>query len=140
MAVLADGGTPQEAFHAADGVVDEGDCPGAGPPPFQDVDTNGDGKIDREEARAMFGQDEDGNPDPEFDSRFDSRAGDDGFVDQAEYNQADQDGGQPPECDVCGYQFTGPEDHHVVTVISAIMFILAIIMTAMVTVMYVTSP
>jgi Ca2+-binding EF-hand superfamily protein len=95
-----------------DGVVDEGDCPGAGPPPFQDVDTNDDGKIDREEARAMFGQDEDGNPDPEFDSRFDSRAGDDGFVDQAEYNQADQDGGQPPECDVCGYQFTGPEDHH----------------------------
>ena len=83
-----------------------------GPPPFQEVDTNGDGKIDREEARAMFGQDEDGNPDPEFDSRFDSRAGDDGFVDQAEYNQADQDGGQPPECDVCGYQFTGPEDHH----------------------------
>ena len=83
-----------------------------GPPPFQEVDTNGDGKIDREEARAMFGQDEDGNPDPEFDSRFDSRAGDDGFVDQAEYNQADQDGGQPPECDVCGYTFTGEGDHH----------------------------
>ena len=83
-----------------------------GPPPFQEVDTNGDGKIDREEARAMFGQDEDGNPDPEFDSRFDSRAGDDGLVDQAEYDQADQDGGQPPECDVCGYTFTGEGDHH----------------------------
>ena len=95
-----------------DGVVDEGDCPGAGPPPFQHVDTNGDGKIDREEARAVFGQDEDGNPDPEFDSRFDSRAGDDGLVDQAEYDQADQDGGQPPECDVCGYTFTGEGDHH----------------------------
>ena len=95
-----------------DGVVDEGDCPGAGPPPFQHVDTNGDGKIDREEARDKFGQDEDGNPDPEFDSRFDSRAGDDGLVDQAEYDQADQDGGQPPECDVCGYTFTGEGDHH----------------------------
>ena len=47
-----------------DGVVDEGDCPGSGPPPFEDVDTNGDGSIDREEARAMFGQDPQGNPCP----------------------------------------------------------------------------
>ena len=83
-----------------------------GGPPFEAVDTNGDGVVDREEARAMFGQDPQGNPDPEFDNRFDSRAGDDGVVDQAEYDQAAQEGGGPPECDICGYQFQGPEDHH----------------------------
>ena len=77
-----------------DGTVDEGDCPGQGPPPFEAVDTNDDGLIDREEARAMFGQDKDGNPDPEFDSRFDNRAGDDGMVDHAEYMAAG-DGGPP---------------------------------------------
>jgi len=42
-----------------------------GPPPFEDVDTNGDGSIDRDEARAMFGQDDEGNPDPEFDAEYD---------------------------------------------------------------------
>ena len=96
-----------------DGVVDEGDCPGAGPPPFEAVDTNGDGSIDREEARAMFGQDKDGNPDPEFDNRFDNRAGDDGMVDHAEYmapGGGDHDG--PATCDVCGYEYGGPDDHH----------------------------
>ena len=89
-----------------DGVVDEGDCPGQGPPPFEAVDTNGDGLIDREEARAMFGQDKDGNPDPEFDNRFDNRAGDDGMVDHAEYmapGGGDHDG--PATCDVCGYEY-----------------------------------
>ena len=96
-----------------DGVVDEGDCPGQGPPPFEAVDTNGDGLIDREEARAMFGQDKDGNPDPEFDNRFDNRAGDDGMVDHAEYmapGGGDHDG--PATCDVCGYEYGGPDDHH----------------------------
>ena len=92
---------PNMTYEVADpgpdgGCGDYADCNGNGAfdlgepcfeqPPFDDVDANGDGKIDREEARAMFGQDEDGNPDPEFDSRFDSRAGDDGLVDQAEYN------------------------------------------------------
>jgi len=77
-----------------DGTVDEGDCPGQGPPPFEDVDTNGDGSIDRDEARAMFGQDDEGNPDPEFDAEYDRIAGDDGVVDHDEYMAAD-DGGPP---------------------------------------------
>ena len=64
-----------------------------GPPPFEDVDTNGDGSIDREEARAMFGHDEDGNPDPEFDAEYDKIAGDDGMVDHDEYMAADDGGG-----------------------------------------------
>jgi len=65
-----------------------------GGPPFEDVDTNGDGVVDREEARAMFGHDEEGNPDPEFDGEYDKIAGDDGVVDHAEYMAAG-DGGPP---------------------------------------------
>ena len=65
-----------------------------GGPPFEDVDTNGDGVVDREEARAMFGQDDEGNPDPEFDAEYDRIAGDDGVVDHAEYMAAG-DGGPP---------------------------------------------
>ena len=65
-----------------------------GGPPFEAVDTNGDGVVDREEARAMFGQDDEGNPDPEFDAEYDKIAGDDGVVDHAEYMAAG-DGGPP---------------------------------------------
>ena len=65
-----------------------------GGPPFEAVDTNGDGVVDREEARAMFGHDEEGNPDPEFDGEYDKIAGDDGVVDHAEYMAAG-DGGPP---------------------------------------------
>ena len=65
-----------------------------GGPPFEDVDTNGDGVVDREEARAMFGHDDEGNPDPEFDAEYDKIAGDDGVVDHAEYMAAG-DGGPP---------------------------------------------
>ena len=65
-----------------------------GGPPFEDVDTNGDGVVDRDEARAMFGQDDEGNPDPEFDAEYDRIAGDDGVVDHDEYMAAG-DGGPP---------------------------------------------
>ena len=65
-----------------------------GGPPFEAVDTNGDGVVDREEARAMFGQDDEGNPDPEFDAEYDRIAGDDGVVDHDEYMAAG-DGGPP---------------------------------------------
>ena len=71
-----------------------GDGDHDGGPPFEDVDTNGDGVVDRDEARAMFGQDDEGNPDPEFDAEYDRIAGDDGMVDHDEYMAAD-DGGPP---------------------------------------------
>jgi Ca2+-binding EF-hand superfamily protein len=65
-----------------------------GGPPFEAVDTNGDGVVDRDEARAMFGQDEEGNPDPEFDAEYDKiDANGDGVVDHAEYMAADDGGG-----------------------------------------------
>jgi len=92
-----------------------GDGGGQGPPPFGDVDANGDGGIDREEARAFFGKDDEGNDDPEFDARFDNNAGEDGVVDEAEYatkvaDQGDDQGHST--CDVCGYTFAGEGDHH----------------------------
>ncbi|SVA16760.1 uncharacterized protein METZ01_LOCUS69614, partial [marine metagenome] len=37
-----------------------------GPPPFEEVDTNGDGEISREEARAFFGDE------PDFDAEYDN--------------------------------------------------------------------
>ena len=77
-----------------DGVVDEGDCPGQGgppqgPPPFEDVDSNGDGSIDRDEARDYFGDE------PNFDEEYDKvDTNGDGMVDHDEYMAAD-DGGPP---------------------------------------------
>ena len=72
-----------------DGTVDEGDCPGQGPPPFEDVDTNGDGSIDRDEARDFFGDE------PNFDEEYDKvDTNGDGMVDHDEYMAAD-DGGPP---------------------------------------------
>lgn len=74
-------------------------------PKFEDVDTNGDGVIDREEARAVFGYDDEGNAHPEFDTGFDDvDQNGDGVVDPAEYEAADDhDSGD------CG-GFPGDED------------------------------
>ena len=73
---------------------DDGGGDHDGGPRFEDVDANGDGLIDRDEARAMFGHDEEGNPDPEFDAEYDRIAGDDGMVDHDEFMAAG-DGGPP---------------------------------------------
>jgi len=97
---------------------DTGDHEGGdqdGGPPFEAVDTNGDGSVDRDEARAMFGQDDEGNPDPEFDAEYDRIAGDDGVVDHDEYMAADDGGGDHDgggTCDECGHEYSGPDDHH----------------------------
>jgi hypothetical protein len=106
-----DGEVDHDEFMAAGDGDRDGDHEGRdgddGPPRFEDVDTNGDGSIDREEARAMFGHDKDGNPDPEFDAEYDRIAGDDGMVDHAEYMAADDGGGGT--CDECGHEYTGAE-------------------------------
>ena len=93
---------PMEGDH--DGM--EGDHDGMdhmGPPPFEDVDANGDGLIDREEARAVYGCcDEDGNENPNFDQEFDEvDSNGDGVVDPAEHMAAPQPGddGPPPSCE-----------------------------------------
>ena len=72
-----------------------GHCGGPqGPPPTcEEVDTNGDGSIDRDEARAKFGHDPQGNPDPNFDQRYDEvDANGDGVVDCAEHDAAVAEG------------------------------------------------
>ncbi|MBC8345636.1 MAG: hypothetical protein ISR82_01295 [Candidatus Marinimicrobia bacterium] len=77
-----------------------GDHEGDQGPMFEDVDANGDGVIDRDEARAFFGQDEEGNPNPDFDQKFDEAdTNGDGVVDHAEFEAAgpeDGDGGGDP--------------------------------------------
>jgi len=90
-----DGVVDHDEYMAADdgGGDHEGGDGQDGGPPFEAVDTNGDGSIDRDEARAMFGQDDEGNPDPEFDAEYDRIAGDDGVVDHDEYMAADDGGG-----------------------------------------------
>ena len=70
--------------HDGDDHGDHGDHHGEehheGPPIFEDVDANADGVIDRKEARAEFGDDED------FDETFDRvDTNDDGVVDKAEF-------------------------------------------------------
>jgi len=110
-----EGGCGDYADCNGNGAYDMGEPCFEGPPPFEAVDTNGDGSIDRDEARAMFGQDDEGNPDPEFDAEYDRIAGDDGMVDHDEYMAAndgdgDHDGGGT--CDVCGHEYGGPDDHH----------------------------
>jgi hypothetical protein len=81
--------------HDADGnPVDCGCGDGGQGPMFEDVDANGDGVIDREEARAFFGQDEEGNPNPDFDQKFDETdTNGDGVVDHAEFEAAGPDDG-----------------------------------------------
>jgi len=69
----------------------EGD--GGPPPTCEEVDTNGDGSIDRDEARAKFGHDPQGNPDPNFDQRYDEvDTNGDGVVDCGEHDAAVAEG------------------------------------------------
>ena len=71
-------------------------CGGQGgpPPTCEEVDANGDGSIDRDEARAKFGHDEEGNPDPNFDQRYDEvDTNGDGVVDCGEHDAAVAEGG-----------------------------------------------
>ena len=90
---------PYAVWHEdADGnPVNCGPGPGGpeGPPPTcEEVDTNGDGSIDRDEARAKFGHDPQGNPDPNFDQRYDEvDANGDGVVDCGEHDAAVAEGG-----------------------------------------------
>ena len=73
-----------------------GHCGGPqGPPPTcEEVDANGDGSIDREEARAKFGHDPQGNPNPNFDQRYDQvDTNGDGVVDCGEHDAAVAEGG-----------------------------------------------
>lgn len=80
--------------HDADG--NPVDC-GCGPddPPFEDVDANGDGVIDREEARAFFGHE------PDFDQKFDEiDTNGDGVVDHPEFEA--EGSGQGPDGDYQG--------------------------------------
>ena len=101
-----EGGCGDYADCNGNGAYDMGEPCFEGPPPFEAVDTNGDGSIDRDEARAMFGQDDEGNPDPEFDAEYDRIAGDDGMVDHAEYMAADDGGGDHEDGD--GYDGPPP--------------------------------
>ena len=64
-----------------------------GPPTCSDVDTNGDGSIDLEEARAMYGFDDQGNPDPDFEQGYaDVDTNGDGVVDCGEHDAAVAEG------------------------------------------------
>ena len=88
-----DGGCGNYADCNGNGAFDLGE-PCFEQPPFDDVDANGDGSIDREEARAFFGDD------PNFDQAFDDVDADgSGDVDRAEHDAAgkeDHQDGPPP--------------------------------------------
>ena len=80
----------QQGQHGGQGGQD------GGPPqwPFEAVDTNGDGVISRDEARAKYGTDPMGNPVPDFDQRYDEvDANGSGDVDPAEHAAAQNDQG-----------------------------------------------
>ena len=69
---------------------------GGGPEwlPFNEVDTDGNGMISRDEARAKYGTDPMGNPVPDFDQRYDEvDANGSGDVDPAEHAAAQNDQG-----------------------------------------------
>jgi len=69
-------------------------CQGGGPggPPFEAVDADGNGLISRDEARAMFGKDPEGNDNPNFDEEFDEiDTNGDGSVDPAEFEAGNKD-------------------------------------------------
>ena len=69
---------------------------GGGPEwlPFNEVDTDGNGTISRDEARAKYGTDPMGNPVQDFDQRFDEvDANGSGDVDPAEHAAAQNDQG-----------------------------------------------
>jgi len=86
---------PYAVWHEdADGnPVNCGPGPVGPPPTCEEVDANGDGSIDRDEARAKFGHDPQGNPDPNFDQRYDEvDANGDGVVDCGEHDAAVAEG------------------------------------------------
>jgi hypothetical protein len=95
-------GSPEDGPYAVWSEDSDGnyvDCgPGGpeGPPPTCDeVDTNGDGSIDRDEAREKYGYDPQGNPDPNFDQDYDEvDTNGDGVVDCAEHDAAGAEGDQ----------------------------------------------
>ena len=103
------------AYDAGEPCGEHGDGPDR--LPFEDVDTDNDGLISRDEARDKYGTDPEGNDVEDFDQKFDDVDTDNnGSVDPGEYYAAqssDQDGDQgPPTCNVCGYTFAGEGDHH----------------------------
>jgi len=126
--------SPEEMnAHCQDNPDHCGGGPGGGPndgPPnwtFEEVDADGDGAISRDEARAKYGTDPQGNPVPDFDQRFDEvDVNGSGDVDPAEHaaaqnsNQGGGPGGGPPQAgdtcgfvdadgNTCGHTFTGTE-------------------------------
>ncbi|MEC9474655.1 MAG: hypothetical protein VX746_01875 [Candidatus Neomarinimicrobiota bacterium] len=82
------GGPPQSGAPGGDYQGDyDGNDQG---PTFEDVDTDGDGLISREEARAVYGKDDEGNDDPNFDDRYNEvDANGDGMVDPNEHMMAE---------------------------------------------------
>jgi len=75
-----------------------------GPPPFEDVDANGDGSISREEARAFFGDEDD------FDAQYDNVDTDNnGSVDPQEYADAGDDDEHDWYCQICDMHFDSGE-------------------------------
>ena len=78
-----------------------------GPPPFEEVDANGDGEISREEARAFFGDE------PDFDAQYDNVDTDNnGSVDPQEFadaNEEDRDGEHDWYCQICDMHFDSGE-------------------------------
>ena len=121
---LADGKSPEEAFGDAmaaaggpptgDGMEGdhdgmEGDHDGGPPPTCDEMDMNGDGVIDREEARDKFGDD------PNFDQRYDEvDTNGDGVVDCGEHDAAVAAGpdGGPPTGDGMEGDHDGMEGDH----------------------------
>lgn len=86
-ATLCDG--PPEIVQEVNGPPeDPGEHDAGHQPSFEDVDANGDGVIDREEARNFFGDD------PDFDAQFDEIAGEDGVIVPAEFEPADEEEGK----------------------------------------------
>ena len=76
--------SPQIVQQADDPPEDHGGHSDDQQPSFEDVDENGDGVIEREEARNFFGDE------PDFDTHFNELAGEDGVVDKVEYASAEE--------------------------------------------------
>ena len=91
---------PQEYADA-----DDGDRDDEGGPPFEEVDTNGDGEISREEARSFFGDE------PDFDAEYDNVDTDNsGSVNMDEWEAADGgDGEHDWYCQICDMHFDSGE-------------------------------
>lgn len=84
-----DGGCGNYNDCNGNGAYDLGE-PCGDPVPFEDVDANSDGVVDREEGRAQYGYD------PNFDQQFDEAdTNGDGVVDHPEYDAAVQAAGGP---------------------------------------------